>query len=64
MHQELKQQKGDNIKLTNDTISDERRTKLQQWGRLKESEYPLPEDDEDVSTAYGNSNNNSDCKSD
>ena len=61
---DIEAKKSDRIKLPTDTISDERRTKLQQWGRLKESDYPLPEDEDDVSTAYGDSNNNSDCDSD
>ena len=61
---DIEAEKGDQIKLPNGKISDERRTTLQQWGRPKESEYPLPEDDGDVSTAYGNINNNADCDPD
>lgn len=44
---------GNGIKLPTKTVSAERRPNLQQWGRLKESEFPLPEDDDEQSTSCG-----------
>lgn len=61
---DIESNNGNGIKLPTSTISDERMSNLQKWGRLKESGFPLPEDNDDQSTSCGESPQNSDSESD